>query len=227
MAEADAETIAALGLGAGKCRVRTDDPAVLDFTHSSGAGEEPGARHLVLRSTQGAIRFPGSHALVAEGCARGTAAVDLAVTATGAFGFAVTLHVDGELRARGLGLADPDDEGALLVSWWTGTVEPYGIVKYSITDERTIAGYYISRMTPDRPGRDIATGDTTGGFPGSYTLMSEETSGRTWGPHHWELARRGDLIDLSWREHGRIFCRGLGIFDPQDPSSIIATYIPV
>jgi hypothetical protein len=99
------------------------------------------------------------------------------------------------------------------------------VVKYAIEDDSTVSGYYISKMSPDLPGADIATGDTTGGFAGDYVLNSKEVSGRTWGPHDWQLSRRGDVVELTWREHGRVFCRGLGIVDPGDDKAIIATYI--
>lgn len=211
-----------LGLGVAKCTLR--EGGVLDVAYY-GAGAEreeaPFVRRLALRAGDGAIGFPGRCALLAPD----GRSFDLDVVSTGEYGFALTATRGGRLLASGLGLRDPDDGASLMVSWWTGETEPYGVVKYSIRDARTIEGYYISKMSPDLPGCDIATGDTGGGLPGDYVLNSREVNGRIWGPHEWMLSQRGEVVDLAWREHGRIFCRGLGIIDPADPKSTIATYV--
>lgn len=211
-----------LGLGVAKCTVRTSEPAVMDVSYYGARQVAPAAQRIRFRSDGAAITFPGHCTLHP---AEGGDPLELDVARTGAHGFALTVLAAGQQAARGIGLIDPDDPESLLVSWWTGEVEPYGIVKYAIRDDRTIEGYYISKMSPDQPGSDIAIGDTRGGFPGSYVLNSREVNGRTWGPHQWVLTARGGLIDFAWSEHGKVFCRGLGIVDPHDSSATIATYI--
>ena len=114
-----------------------------------------------------------------------------------------------------------------MVSWWSGEVVPYGVVRYTIRDGQTIDGFYISKMTPDHPGADVAVGDTSKGFHGDFILNSREVNGRTWGPHHWSLRQHGDVADVVWREHGKTFCLGLGMIDPADRQSILVNYVPV
>ena len=217
-----------LGLGVSKFTVPNDRPTHLEMISyfDMQSGEDDGR---ALRSTWhaqgGEIAFPGGYRLAEMGYEGAGSAMELEVAKVGRHGLELTLRRDGEVAARGLGLADPDDPRSVMASWWTGDVEPYGVVKYSIRDGRTIEGYYISKMTPDAPGRDVALGDTAGGFPGSYTLQSREVNGRTWGPHHWVLNMRGDIVEATWSEDGKVFCRGFGIVDPHDPSSFIATYI--
>jgi hypothetical protein len=213
-----------LGLGVAICTIDAADPALLTVAfYGDVAAREaaPQVRQATFRSEDGPIALPGRCILrSADGDA-----LDLDVAATGDFGFALTVRRADAVISRALGLRDREVDGRLVASWWTGTIEPYGVVQYTIRDARTIDGYYISKMSPDLPGRDVATGDTVGGFPGAYVLHSREVNGRTWGPHDWLLTQRGAIIDLAWREHGRIFCRGLGIIDPQNPEAIIATYI--
>ncbi len=37
----------------------------------------------------------------------------------------------------------------------------------------------------------------------------------------------GELIDLVWREEGKVISREFGITDPGDPRALIVNYIPV
>lgn len=213
-----------LGLGVAKCTARAGAPGILEVSYYGAGQDGAAARRTRFRSNGAAIVFPGRSTLHR---ADGGDPLELDVARTGAQGFALTVSTAGRRAARGIGLIDPDDPESLLVSWWTGEVEPYGVVKYAIRDERTIEGTYISKMSPDRAGTDIAIGDTRGGFPGRYVLNSREVNGRSWGPHDWELTARGGLIDFAWSEHGKVFCRGMGIADPHDPAATIATYVAV
>lgn len=212
----------ALQLGVAYLKVSAEDPHLLLVT-SYGGIQQPGTQPVAvsrrLRCAAPAS-FPGVVDLPEEGLV-------LSVAPSSPFSFAIEAHRNGSLMARGLGLTDRDDPAGIQVAWWTGETEPYGVVKYSIRDANTVVGYYISRMTPDHPGEDIAVGDTGHGFVGDFILNSREVSGRTWGPHEWMVSRRGDVTDIAWREHGRIFCRGIGMPHPEDNAAIIATYIAI
>jgi hypothetical protein len=214
------------GLAVGKCTIRADQPSVLDMYYLidilPGAGR--GARRVGFRSEGQDIAFPGRYRLTAL---EGSAEIELDVKRAGAHAFALELYGGGRRAAQGYGLTDPDDHRSLMVSWWTGEVEPYGVVKYTIRDARSISGYYISKMSPDQPGTDVALGDTSHGFSGDFVLSSREVNGRTWGPHDWSLDQQGDTVDLVWRENGKVFCLGLGMIDPADRKSVLVNYISV
>ncbi len=219
-----------------KITVTNDKPTQLDVIYYHDAQVTAGShslRSLSLRSDGQAITFPGNNFLTVINSASSKASVQqestyvMTVSKKGETGFDLVITRADKVIAKGLGIFDPDDPQSMLISGWTGVVEPYGVVKYSIHDDQTIKGYYLSKMSPDHPGVDTATGNTENGFPGVYSLVSEEKSGRIWGPQEWELNRRGDVIDLVWREHGGVICRGFGIVDSQDPHSIIVNYIPV
>lgn len=207
-----------LGLGVAQIRVSAADPKVITVTFYGGAAaSEALATRREYRSDT-PVSFPGRFKLP-------DADLELSIIRSSDYSFAISVHRGGALVAQGLGLTDRDDPAAIMVAWWIGETEPYGVVKYSIQDDHAVVGYYISRMTPDAPGEDIAIGDTGDGFRGDYVLRSQEVNGRSWGPHDWTLTPRGEITDLTWRENGRIFCRGIGMADPQDSASIIATYI--
>lgn len=214
------------GLAVGKCTIRADQPSVLELVYIMDIlpGDGRGVRHIAFRSDGPDITFPGRHRLSEVG---GPAVIELDVSRTGAHAFALAISVKGRRAAQGYGVTDPDDPRSLVVSWWFGDVEPYGIVKYTIRDERTVRGYYISKMSADQPGTDIATGNTDGGFSGDFVLNTREVNGRTWGPHDWSLRQRGDVVDLVWRENGRAFCLGLGMVDPADRKSILVNYVAI
>ncbi len=221
----DEKRLPPLGLFVAKYRIRDDNPALLDVTYyhdgqANSGDHEP--RQLVLECDS-AIRFPARLSLTASD--QRTFTID--IVRNSATGLAITIYRSDKPVAKGLGVVDPDDGQAVIVSGWTGDTEPYGIAKYRIRDGRTVEGYYLSKMTPEQPGHDTAIGDTSGGFPGAYSLTTLEVSGRTWGPHDWRLSRRGDLIDLVWRDDGKVICRGFGLPDPLDPQAIIVNYIPV
>lgn len=220
----------AQGLGVSKCSIRANDPAVLDIWYAYDRQLDSGTesvRHLALRADVPEICFPGVYDLNGETDAENDISLRLEVSRNSPNGLDLMISKGGKVCARGLGMADPDDSTSIIVSWWTGDAQPYGVVKYAIRDEQTIGGFYISKMSPDDPGEDIAIGDTTGGFPGSYTLRSREVEGRTWGPHHWVLSQRGDIVDVTWSEYGKVFCLGLGIVDPDEENAFIATYVAV
>lgn len=214
------------GLAVGKCTIRGEQPNVLDLYYlmdiDPGAGR--GVRRMAFRSEGQDIAFPGRYRLIEVG---GEVEIELDVARAGAHAFALKLCTAGRRAMQGYGLADPDDARSLMISWWSGDIEPYGVVKYSIRDPQTIEGYYISKMSPDQPGTDIAIGDTSRGFSGDFVLNSREVNGRTWGPHGWSLQQHGDTVDLVWRENGKVFCLGLGMVDPADRKSVLANYIPV
>ncbi len=214
------------GMSVGTCTIRADEPSVIDLFYVvdilPGAGRAP--RHVAFRSEGPDITFPGRHRLTEVG---GTAVIELDFARAGAHAFSVILHAGDRQAAQGYGLLDPENPRSMMVSWWSGADEPYGVVKYTIQDEQTIRGYYISKMSPDLPGTDIAIGDTRGGFTGDFVLNSREVQGRTWGPHDWSLRQLRDVVDLTWRENGKVFCIGLGMIDPADRNSIIATYIAI
>lgn len=218
------------GLFVARYKVPATDPTVLDVAYyhdgQAGAGDNT-RRQLSLRSDGTAIGFPGHYSLTPiDDAATDMGAVEIEVTRTSKTGLDVVIYRSGTQVARGLAVIDPDDSRSLLVSGWTAETEPYGVAKYRIRDAETIVGHYLSKMSPDHLGTDTAIGDTTNGFPGKYSLTTLEVSGRTWGPHDWRLSRRGDLIDLVWREEGKVISRGFGIVDPEDPASIVVTYIP-
>ena len=219
-----------LGLFVAKLSVRSTNPIVLDavYYHDGQAGTaDHSRRSLSLEGDGPRFEIPGQFTLspVEGSGARGE--FTLAVTRTSETGLGVKVDKSGREIARGLAIRDPDNPETLLISGWTGETEPYGVAKYTITDDKTITGSYLSKMSPDRLGHDTAIGDTTDGFPGRYSLTTLEANGRTWGPHDWRLTGRGDLIDLVWREDGAVISRGFGLVDPENPKSIIVTYIAV
>jgi hypothetical protein len=209
-----------LGLGVARIALSAANPALIEVEYYGGSratGSPPRPARKEFRS-ETPVRFPGKFKLP-------DAELELTVERSSDCSFVISVCRDSIPLARGLGLIDRDDPAAVLAAWWTKDIEPYGVVKYSIRDERTVVGYYISKMTPEDPGEDIAVGDTSHGFRGDYVLNSREVNGRTWGPHEWRLTPRGKITDLTWWENGRMFCRGVGMSDPQDSRSIIATYI--
>ncbi|RYH13376.1 MAG: hypothetical protein EON57_02065 [Alphaproteobacteria bacterium] len=208
--------LAAFGIGIAQVRIA---PGALDLTFYGGADHGAGVCRRTYRAT-GDLREKGTFHLSEAG-------LDMAITRCSPYSFNLAVERGGQPVAKGLALTDRDDPQALMVAWWTGETQPYGVVKYSIRDPETIIGYYISKMTPDVPGEDIVIGSTADGFRGNFVLNSLEAGGRTWGPHYWTVSQRGRITDITWEEHGRIFCRGFGMIDPQDSGSIIATYIPV
>lgn len=223
-----------LGLVVAKCTIRQSDPTILDVVYYSDTqtgDDDHGPRKITLSSSSQNFRFIGQYTATCKTLGEVPEEVSDEVvvdfTARGEKGCDLVIYNKGKVIVRGLGLVDPDDDYSLLISGWTREIEPYGIVKYTIRDTSTITGYYLSKMTPEEPGRDMVSGDTSRGFPGKYVLHSEEVNGRTWGPHQWQLVARGELIDLIWSENGKVFCRGFGIYDPEDVSSIIVNYIPV
>ena len=207
------------GIGIAKIAVSRTDPRLITVAYYGGPEE---SSHAIVHEreyrSRTDIHFPGEFSLE-------DADMDIFVTRSSQFSFKIVVFKNGAVSAQGIGLTDPDDPSAIMVAWWTGDTEPYGVVKYSIRDPQSIVGYYISKMTPGEPGEDIALGDTGSGFQGDYVLHSREVSGRTWGPHAWTLSSRGAVTDLVWEENDRVFCRGIGMPDPRDSSSIIATYI--
>jgi hypothetical protein len=220
----------ARGLAVAKCTVRAVDPTVLDVIYYCDAQQAAGdhaPRRIALRGDAGPIEFPGHFSF--EGAGEGLAAsrIQLAVARKGVSGFVLAAHAGDAPLGLGLGLADPQDDSSVLISWWTGAVQPYGIVKYTIRDARTITAHYISAMSPDVPGGGRAIGDTSGGHAGRYSLTYEEANGRTWGPYDWVLTARGEVIDLAWSQDGRVVCRGFGFVDPDEPASILVNYIAV
>ncbi len=208
-----------------------DDPTRLDVVYFSDqqiAGDNYSPVEISLHSDDTAITFPGRYQL--HTVAPDGQATELEVELAGsknAASYRIRVSAEGEVLAQGLALPDPDNPRKLLVSGWTGTIEPYGVAKYSIVDTQTINGYYISKMTPDHPGQDMVSGDTSQGFEGEFTLNSKEVNGRTWGPHQWILARKGEITYLRWVEDGKVISRGFGIADPEDAKAIVVTYIPV
>lgn len=211
-----------LGLGIAYIRTCRDDERALDVAYYGASPKDPaGALPVTTRFTgRNAFSLPGTFHIPDAG-------LEFAFARASEFSFTLAVSRSGSTVAQGLALVDRDDPAALMVAWWTGNTPPYGVVKYSIKDERTVAGYYISKMTPEAPGEDIAIGDTASGFPGHYILNSREVSGRTWGPHDWILTKRGDVTDLVWQENGRTFCRGFGMPVPREHGAIVATYIAI
>jgi hypothetical protein len=209
-----------LGLGVARIAISAVNPAVIEVDCYGGSAITGSPARPTRRNFRSdtPVAFPGVFNLADAG-------LELTIERSSDYSFAISVRRGGISVARGLGLIDRDDPGAVMAAWWTGDIEPYGVVKYSIRDERTVVGYYISKMTPADPGEDIAIGDTSRGFRGDYVLNSQEVNGRTWGPHEWKLTSRGEVTDLTWWENGRMFCRGVGMTDPKDPRSIIATYI--
>lgn len=209
-----------LGLGVAQITFSATDPKLILVTYYGGQKAAEAPLRCIQREYRSdkALAFPGTFSLP-------DADLELSVSRSSEYSVTIAVHRAGVLLAQGLGLADRDNPAVIMVAWWTNETEPYGVVKYSIRDEDAVVGYYISKMTPDHPGEDIAIGDTRNGLAGDYVLNSQEVSGRTWGPHEWKLTSRGQITDLAWREHGRTFCRGIGMPDPHDSASIIATYI--
>jgi hypothetical protein len=209
-----------LGLGVAQISLSDADPTVIEVTYYGGplaAGSEARSQTRAYRSAT-PVSFPGEFRLPDDD-------LELSVERSSLHSYAIAVRRAGAPLARGLALSDRDDPAAIMVAWWTGEAEPYGVVKYTIRDASTVVGYYISKMTPNDPGEDIAIGHTGDGFRGDFLLNSQEVNGRTWGPHEWKLTARGEITDLAWREHNRIFCRGIGMPVPHDSASIIATYV--
>jgi hypothetical protein len=218
------------GLAVAKWTIRSDDNSLLDcicYCDKQFETNDHAPRRIALRSARPIEGFAGRHYLTASDSVNGPSQFDMEVSAQGVAGFSVKAYQQGQLLAQGMAVIDPHDARSLLISWWTGDVLPYGIVKYTIHDGQSIKAYYISEMSPDRPGRGTAVGDTSGGFAGRFALTYEEDNGNTWGPYDWTLAPRGDMIDVTWELEGAILSSGFGLIDPCGPPSIIVNYFAV
>lgn len=217
------------GLAVSKWTPHSDDPTLIDciFYRDSQIDIDDHRPHrMTLRSDLPLSGFAGNYRITVTDGAADPGEINLEITPCGDTGFNIEAFQRGELQARGLALVDPHDSRSLLISWWTASVLPYGIVKYSIHDANSLKAYYISEMSPQTPGRGTAIGDTSDGFPGTYALTYEEENGSTWGPFEWTLSARGDMIDLVWRLDGNIVCAGFGFIDPHS-QSVIVNYFAV
>lgn len=134
----------------------------------------------------------------------------------------------GGVTARGLGITDPESDEALLVSWTWDDIRPGGIVKYVVRDDRAIDATYTSVINETAGFDDVlagrATGDTSGGFPGSYSISYDAHDGSVSGPFEWRIAQRGPVFDLNWLAGGSLALAGFGFADPEGRRSLIATY---
>lgn len=217
------------GLAVAKWTLRSDDPCLIDciyYRDSQIERDDHRPHGTILCSNRAVSGFAGDYHLVPAVGENEFGAITLNSEAVGRSGYLLNASRDGQCLAQGLALTDPHDARSLLISWWTGSVRPYGIVKYTIHDRHSLKACYLSEMSPETPGRGTAIGNTLDGFPGTYALTYEEESGDTWGPFEWSLAARGDIIDLTWRLDGRIVCSGFGVVDPDTPS-IIVNYVAV
>lgn len=228
MDKASTSTPTSLGLIAAIYRISTQNPATIDVTSYSDeqaiAGDDSPRRFRLRNDQKSAFTFPGRFDVTCQTADGKEKWYDLNVEATGAHSFDVTLQDENGKRLRGLAMLDPFDPNVLLISFWQGEIKPYGVVKYTIRNDNSLSAHYISEMSPQVPGRGQAIGDTTDGFPGRYALTYFEENGKTWGPYDWVLSARGDIIDLVWRDRGKVICRGFGFIDPYGPPAIVVNY---
>jgi hypothetical protein len=207
----------------------TVTPAVLHGIYCMGEQAVGGRdlfRRIEFRSTAGAAGFVGRFTGSDPAC---EGELELEVVARGE-AFDLVVHRGDDVVARGLGMPDPETDRAMLVSWWTGEQRPTGIVKYQISEVEpgVIDAVYTSIMVEmlkfDHLLTGRAEGDTTGGFPGHYTILYQGVDGETFGPYAWNIVERGDVLLLTWRQEGAMVLRGFGITDPTSPRSIIVNY---
>jgi hypothetical protein len=152
--------------------------------------------------------------------------------------FELTIHRRGDtfdltiandaVTAHGLGIIDPEFPEALLVSWSWGTELATGIVKYVIGDEpHTIVPTYTSLVLAasgfDGVKGGRATGLTTNGFPGTYSIVYEGID-VTYGPFAWTISERGSALELTWDTGTRRAMEGFGFHDPDNNRSIVVVY---
>jgi hypothetical protein len=203
--------------------------AVAFTTHSGAATGDDRVRSGELRSDGGAVEFLGRRTLTWEEHGGTPRPLELEITARGTL-YDLVASIDGGVAARGLGIRDPEGDDAILVSWWTGERRPAGIVKYSISVDEggVIDAVYTSVMSEVTGFNDVlrgrATGDTSGGFPGTYTILYQGANDTTFGPFDWEITARGEVLDLTWKQDGALVIRGFGFADPQSSRSIIVNY---
>ena len=136
---------------------------------------------------------------------------------------------DGASPALGVGIADPEFPGTLLVSWWCGQARPAGIVKYVMGGEPgTIIPTYTSVRLEASGFHDVrgglAAGSTDGGFPGQYTISYEGAGDTTFGPFDWTITPRAGVFDLTWDMAGNRVIDGFGFPDPHSDRSVIVVY---
>jgi hypothetical protein len=134
----------------------------------------------------------------------------------------------GGVTARGMGMTDPECDEALLVSWTSDDAGPGGIVKYVVRDDHAIDATFTSVINKAAGLDDVlagrATGDTSGGFPGSYSISYDAHDGSVSGPFDWRIAQRGQVFDMNWLAGGSLALAGFGFADPEGRRSLIATY---
>ena len=101
-------------------------------------------------------------------------------------------------------------------------------MQYTISDQepgRIDAIYHSGYLTSQGDNgvyTGQATGDTSFGFPGRYTISYQAHGGVVFGPFDWTITRRGDVYDLHWSQDGQTVMRGFGIANTGQ--SIIVTY---
>jgi hypothetical protein len=219
-------------LAVAKYTIDQESPTRLDVVFHAAPGHGEAGDRIGQGTLTGeeAITFSGRRTLEYRRSDRQTPRpVDLEIVPRGAV-FDLAVHADGAVTARGMGIRDPGADGSLLVSWWTGDRRPAGIVKYTVSPDRpdTVRAVYTSIMSESQGFDDVlrgtAHGDTSGGFPGGYTILYEGLGGTSFGPYAWEIVERGEVLDLTWTQDGNYALRGFGFNDPHDPGSIIVNY---
>lgn len=198
------------------------DPHALLVTHHRAAlsGDPVGDPEAIEFRSVEPIAVPGRQLVSIAGAPP----VELTTVATGGAGLSLVLGTSDDPVQVGMAFRPPGDPKTLLACWRRGRATAYGVARYRIHDSDTIVGSYISEMSPELPGQDVAKGDTTSGLEGRYVLHSEEADGRKWGPHELNVILTGKTVRVDWTEHGRIFCRGFGFVDPGDSDAFIVTY---
>jgi hypothetical protein len=154
--------------------------------------------------------------------------MELTITPRGKV-FDLEVAPSGSTSAHGMGIIDPEFSNSLLVSWWCGDARPAGIVKYVLGDKpATIIPTYTSVMLEASGFNDVlggfATGRTSDGFPGTYSITYNGEGDTSFGPYEWTITQRGHVLDLTWDDAGTRTIDGFGFADPESTRSIIVVY---
>ncbi len=102
-----------------------------------------------------------------------------------------------------------------------------GIVCYRISRDRPgtfLATWYSTRTDEPALGTGVARGDTSRGFCGVHQIRYHEPDGAPAGtgePYELTIVPQGEARELTWRRHGAVAYRGIGI---ESGDQLVASY---
>ena len=88
-----------------------------------------------------------------------------------------------------------------------------GIVYYQMNTSGSGLGavWYSTRSATKEPGTGVATGDTSNGFAGDYSITYYYPDGSESGTFDLKIEQTGETFALSYSQNGQVLLRGVGL----------------